>query len=64
MKKSKVRMKRSNGECKSLRGVQDRTFEEKIQELMDALKRNNDMLDAIIKHLDVPYKPPAGFVKD
>ncbi len=21
-------------------------------------------LDAIIKHLDVPYKPPAGFVKE
>ncbi len=24
----------------------------------------NDKVDAIIKHLDVPYKPPAGFLKE
>lgn len=35
---------------------------------IDALDRRidllDDKLDAIIKHLDVPYKPPAGFVKE
>lgn len=25
---------------------------------------NSRKLDAIIEHLKVPYKPPAGFVKD
>ena len=24
----------------------------------------NEKLDALIKHLDVPYKPPTGFIKE
>ena len=38
------------------------------RELILANKQRIDVidgkLDAIIKHLEVPYKPPAGFVKD
>jgi len=37
-------------------------------ERITALERRvdviDDKLDAIMKHLEVPYKPPAGFVKD
>ncbi len=37
-------------------------------ERITALERRvdviDDKLDAIIKHLEVPYKPPVGFVKD
>ncbi len=28
------------------------------------IKELNEKLDALIKHLDVPYKPPVGFVKE
>ena len=24
----------------------------------------NQKIDAIMKHLDIPYKPPAGFIKE
>ena len=38
------------------------------RELILANKQRIDVidgkLDAIIKHLEVPYKPPAGFVKE
>ena len=51
---------------------------EQIQALAEAVVQNgeritalerrvdviDDKLDAIMKHLEVPYKPPAGFVKD
>ena len=28
------------------------------------IKELNEKLDAVIKHLEVPYKPPAGFIKE
>jgi len=51
---------------------------EQIQALAEAVVQNgeritalerrvdviDDKLDAIMEHLEVPYKPPAGFVKD
>ena len=48
------------------------TFESAILGLTQAVSRNSDeiaevkrMLEAIIKHLEVPYgKPPLGFSKD
>ena len=33
------------------------TFEVGLLGLTEAVNRNTDMLEAIIKHLDVPYKP-------
>lgn len=53
-------------------------FERALLGLTENVSRNGDRidaldqrievldgkLDAIIKHLDVPYKPPAGFVKE
>ncbi|MCY4540730.1 MAG: hypothetical protein OXE52_21115 [Chloroflexi bacterium] len=37
-------------------------------ERIDAVERRinvlDDKIDAIIKHLEVPYKPPAGFIKE
>jgi len=39
-----------------------------LEARMDRVEQRLDIieskLDAIIKHLKVPYKPPAGFVKD
>ena len=47
------------------------TYEAALLGLTDAVNRNSerieevdDKLDAIIKHLEVPYKPPVGFVKE
>ena len=47
------------------------TYEAALLGLTKTVNRNSEeiaevrqMLEAIIKHLDVPYKPPAGFVKD
>lgn len=56
MAKTDCRFKRMTDEYQSVRNAQDKSFEEKAQELIEAVKRNNDMLDAIIEHLDVPYK--------
>ena len=28
------------------------------------IMENREMLQAIIKHLEVPYKRPAGFIKE
>lgn len=56
-----IRLKRIEKESQSVRGVQDDildradTFEEAILGL-------NGKLNAIMKHLDVPYMP-VGFVK-
>lgn len=65
-----IRFKRINDEYQSVRNAQDdlfdkvNTFDEKVAELFEVLKRNNDMLDAIIKHLDIPYRPrPIGIAK-
>ena len=38
--------------------------EEALRRLAEMVEENCRKLDAIIKHLDVPYKPPAGFVKE
>ena len=38
--------------------------EEALRRLTEMVEENGRKLDAIIKHLDVPYKPPAGFVKE
>ncbi len=37
---------------------------EQIGEVRQELTETNQKLDAIIMHLDVPYKPPAGFLKE
>lgn len=59
-----------NDEYQSVRKAQDDLFD-KVDTLEAALLglneqvvEINEKLDAIIKHLDVPYKPPAGFVKE
>ncbi len=36
---------------------------ERIEVLEQRVEVIDGKLDAIIKHLEVPYKPPAGFVK-
>ena len=65
-----IRYKRMNDEYLSERSAQDTvldkvdTFEGAVLGLTEAVNRNTEMLEAIIKHLDVPYKPPAGFIKD
>lgn len=69
MSAGNIRSKRIKDQNNSHRDSEDEvidkasSFEEWIQELAETLKRNNDMLDAIIKHLGVPYKPSARFVK-
>ena len=63
MSTADIRFKRINGGYISLRNSQGKvfdkvdSFEEKVEELAEALKRNNEMLKAIIKHIDIPYKP-------
>ncbi len=37
---------------------------ERIEALEQRIDVIDGKLDAIIKHLEVPYKPPAGFVKE
>jgi len=65
-----IRFKRMNDEYQSVRKAQDDlfdkvdTFEEALLGLTEMVSENREMLRAIIRHLDVPYKPPAGFVKD
>ena len=54
-----IRFKRMNDEYQSVRNAQTAlfdkvdSFEGALQELTEAVKRNNDMLEAIIKHLDI-----------
>ena len=71
MSTADIRSKRMNDEHQSLRNAQDELFD-KVDGfeavplgLTQAVNRNTDMLEAIIKHLEVPYgKPPLGFSKD
>ncbi len=71
-----IRFKRMNEEYQSMRNAQDNlfdkvdTFEEAllglteiVSENRELIMENREMLLAIIKHLDVPYKP-VGFVKE
>ena len=72
-----IRFKRMNDEYQSVRNAQDELFDkvdgfesavlglnEAVAENHALIMENREMLQAIIKHLDVPYKPPAGFVKE
>ena len=65
-----IRFKRMNDEYQSVRNAQDDLFdkvdtlEEALLGLNEKVVEINDKLDAIIKHLDVPYKPPVGSVKE
>ena len=38
--------------------------DEALRRLTEMVEENGRKLDAIMAHLDVPYKPPAGFVKE
>ena len=40
------------------------TFEVGLLGLTEAVNRNTDMLEAIIKHLDAPYEPPLCCSKE
>ena len=39
-------------------------LETRMDRVEQRLDNIESKLDAIIKHLEVPYKPPAGFVKE
>ena len=64
-----IRFKRMNDEYQSVRNAQDDlfdkvdTFEEALLGLNEQVVEINEKLDAIIKHLDVPYRQ-VGFVKE
>lgn len=71
-----IRFKRMNEEYQSVRNAQDDLFDkvdsfeeallgltEIVSENRELIMENSEMLQAIIKHLDVPYKP-VGFVKE
>ena len=64
MPKSDIRFKRVNDDYPSARNAQDKTFGEQAQELIEAVKRNNDMLDAIIEHLDIPFQSRPIAIKN
>ena len=38
--------------------------EEALRRLTEMVEENGRKLDAIIKHLEVPYKPPMGFKQE
>ena len=38
--------------------------DEDLRRLTEMVEENGRKLDAIMAHLGVPYKPPAGFVKE
>ena len=67
---AEMRAKRIEAEYQSVRGVQNDildkmdSYEAALLGLSEIVAENSRKLDAIIKHLDVPYKPPAGFIKD
>ena len=63
-----IRLQRVNDEYQGIRKAQDAlfdkvdTFEEALLGLTEQVAELNRKVDAIIKHLDVPYeKPPMGF---
>ena len=35
-----------------------------IAEVRQDISELNQKMDALMKHLEVPYKPPAGFIKE
>ena len=59
------------GEYRTLQDAQDKLFdkvdryEAALLGLTEMVAENREMLQAIIKHLEVPYeKPPIGFTKE
>ena len=71
MATTNIRFKRMDKEYLSLRETQGElfdkvdTFEAALLGLMEIVAENREMLQAIIKHLDVPYeKPPMGFSQE
>ncbi len=65
-----IRFKRMDKEYLNLREAQGELFdkvdtlEASLLGLNEAVAELNLKMDAIIKHLEVPYKPPAGFIKE
>jgi uncharacterized coiled-coil protein SlyX len=72
-----IRLKRIEKEYQSVRDGQDDildridTYEAALLGLTEMVTENREMilensrkLDALIEHLEVPYKPQAGFVKE
>lgn len=64
-----IRLKRIEKEYQSVRGAQDDildkmdSYEAALLGLTEVVAENSRKLDAIMKHLDVPYEP-IGFVKE
>ncbi len=69
MATTNIRLKRIEKEYQSVRGVQDDildkmdSYEAALLGLTEVVAENSRKLDAIMKHLDVPYEP-IGFVKE
>lgn len=72
-----IRFKRMQGKYQTLEVAQDELFDkvdsfeaallgltEMVAENREMILENSRKLDALIKHLEVPYKPPAGFNKE
>ncbi len=72
-----IRFKRMQGEYRTLQDAQDElfdkvdSFEAALLGLTEAVNRNterieilDEKMDRLMTHLDVPPKPPAGFVKE
>lgn len=65
-----IRFKRVQAKYQTLENAQDEVFdkvnnfESALLGLTEIVAENSRKLDAIIKHLDVPYSKPTGFVKD
>ena len=37
---------------------------EEIAEVKQDIGQLNQKMDALMRHMEVPYKPPAGFIKE
>jgi predicted nucleic acid-binding Zn-ribbon protein len=72
-----IRLKRIEKEYQSVRGVQDDildkmdSYEAALLGLTEMVAENqrqiaelNEKMDRLMTHLDVPPRPPAGFVKE
>ena len=57
-------MKWENREFQQARMDRIDSQDEALRRLTEMVEENSRKLDAIIEHLDVPYKPPADFVKE
>ncbi len=72
-----IRFKRMGAKYEVLENAQDEVFnkvdslEAALLGLTEAVVRNSEQIallhekvDAIMEHLEVPYKPPVGFIKE